>query len=212
MRLTPVAPTGSGLLSSSSSCLSLEKRLNSAQNVGASTAARVLLEDAELCGVRVPKGTTVWVPFYPMFVDPALWDSPLDFRPDRFKEASSADPKYTPFSAGPRNCTRRSTLAASFSVTLSHDTRHTTHDTRHTTHDTRHTPVLRARRHWASDGDAGDGDRDCSPRAYLRLQPGRKLPRERGAGDHAEAHVRAPSFQLPPTAPYPSLTPCSLLL
>jgi len=74
----------------------------------------VLLEDAELCGVRVPKGTTVWVPFYPMFVDPALWD--------RFKEASSADPKYTPFSAGPRNCTRRSTLASSFSVTLSHDT------------------------------------------------------------------------------------------
>lgn len=77
MRLTPVAPTGS---------------------------ARVLLEDAELCGVRVPKGTTVWVPFYPMFVDPALWDNPRDFRPDRFKEVSSADPKYTPFSAGPRNC------------------------------------------------------------------------------------------------------------
>jgi cytochrome P450 len=69
--------------------------------------ARVLLDDAELCGKRVPKGTTVWVPFYPMFVDPALWEEPFQFRPDRFKDFNTSDPKYSPFSAGPRNCTGR---------------------------------------------------------------------------------------------------------
>jgi cytochrome P450 len=64
----------------------------------------VLLDDTELCGTRVPKGTSVWVPFYPMFIDPALWDSPLEFRPERFQGATSSDPKFIPFSFGPRNC------------------------------------------------------------------------------------------------------------
>lgn len=78
MRLTPVSPMGS---------------------------ARDLNADAEICGFAVPKGTSVWVPFYPLFTDAKLWEDPMAFKPERFLDISSSDPKYMPFSAGPRNCT-----------------------------------------------------------------------------------------------------------
>lgn len=77
MRLTPVSPMGS---------------------------ARDLNADAEICGFAVPKGTSVWVPFYPLFTDAKLWEDPMAFKPERFLDISSSDPKYMPFSAGPRNC------------------------------------------------------------------------------------------------------------
>lgn len=67
--------------------------------------ARELQVDAEICGFNVPKGTSVWVPFYPMFTDPKLWDDAQAFKPERFLNISSSDPKYMPFSAGPRICT-----------------------------------------------------------------------------------------------------------
>jgi cytochrome P450 len=76
MRLSPVAPIGS---------------------------LRQQLEDIDICGFRIPKGVTVWVPFYPMFLNPELWDDPTEFRPSRFNGFMN-DSKYIPFSSGPRNC------------------------------------------------------------------------------------------------------------
>lgn len=46
-----------------------------------------------------------------MFTDPKLWDEPQAFKPERFLSISPSDPKYMPFSAGPRVCTSSSLSA-----------------------------------------------------------------------------------------------------
>ncbi|MGO9509398.1 MAG: cytochrome P450 [Mycobacterium sp.] len=73
----------------------------------AAAAARMAMEDVEVDGYRVEAGTMLLVGIYALHRDPALWDQPLVFDPDRFSPADSKDRdrwQYLPFGAGPRSC------------------------------------------------------------------------------------------------------------
>eukprot|EP00928_Gymnodinium_smaydae_P039106 TRINITY_DN26798_c0_g1_i1.p1 TRINITY_DN26798_c0_g1~~TRINITY_DN26798_c0_g1_i1.p1 ORF type:complete len:576 (-),score=112.56 TRINITY_DN26798_c0_g1_i1:212-1810(-) len=62
-------------------------------------------DDALPDGTRVPKGTRVWYMPYVMGRDPARYESPLEFRPERwipFTEPSQFE--FPQFQAGPRVC------------------------------------------------------------------------------------------------------------
>jgi cytochrome P450 len=69
--------------------------------------ARMAMQDTEVDGYRVEAGTMLLVGVYAMHRDPALWDRPLVFRPDRFGRENSKGRdrwQYLPFGAGPRSC------------------------------------------------------------------------------------------------------------
>ena len=71
------------------------------------TVGREAACDTELCGMQVPRGTTVL--FSPLFLhrDARFWDDPERFDPERFApETKGARHKfaYVPFSAGRRGC------------------------------------------------------------------------------------------------------------
>ncbi|XP_077491190.1 cytochrome P450 3A14-like [Amblyomma americanum] len=68
---------------------------------------RVSLEDYSEGGVRIPKGTDVFVPALDIHYDPNIWPEPEKFDPDRFspENASSIKPtSYLAFGLGPRMC------------------------------------------------------------------------------------------------------------
>ncbi|XP_058822315.1 cytochrome P450 4d1-like [Topomyia yanbarensis] len=69
---------------------------------------RKMLENHEIDGVVFPAGADILIlPFF-MGRDPEYFDNPLEFRPERFSEETTAEKanpyRYVPFSAGPRNC------------------------------------------------------------------------------------------------------------
>jgi cytochrome P450 len=71
---------------------------------------RQAYEDDELGGQRVPAGTTVTVCPYVTHRNPAFWEHPEAFDPERFTpERSAARPEYAyyPFGGGPRGCIGR---------------------------------------------------------------------------------------------------------
>jgi len=73
---------------------------------GAATA-RMAMMDIEVDGYRVEAGTMLLVGIYALHRDPALWDHPLVFDPDRFSPQNSDRHdrwQYLPFGAGPRSC------------------------------------------------------------------------------------------------------------
>jgi cytochrome P450 len=73
----------------------------------ASAVARTAIEDIPVDGYRVKAGTLVAYGIYAVHRDPALWDNPLVFDPDRFSEENSKGRnrwQYVPFGGGPRSC------------------------------------------------------------------------------------------------------------
>ncbi|MGV0717844.1 cytochrome P450 [Mycolicibacterium sp. XJ662] len=73
---------------------------------GAATA-RMAMQDIGVDGYRVEAGTMVVVGIYALHRDPALWQHPLEFDPDRFSPRNSKVRdrwQYLPFGAGPRSC------------------------------------------------------------------------------------------------------------
>ncbi|HEY8212067.1 MAG TPA: cytochrome P450 [Myxococcaceae bacterium] len=69
--------------------------------------SRRAVEDAAVDGVRVPKGEHVMLMQWAVHRDPALWDAPAEFRPERFLgPTAEGRPRgvYFPFGAGPRAC------------------------------------------------------------------------------------------------------------
>lgn len=66
----------------------------------------VTIKEAD--NVTIPKGVNVMIPFYIMNRDPAIWDNPSAFDPDRFHDRSveftSAKNGYFPFGYGSRTC------------------------------------------------------------------------------------------------------------
>jgi cytochrome P450 len=68
---------------------------------------RLTTQDIEVAGHRVKAGSMVTVGVYALQRDPALWDRPNEFDPERFRPelAKSIDRwQYLPFGAGPRKC------------------------------------------------------------------------------------------------------------
>ncbi|MGH3641332.1 MAG: cytochrome P450 [Mycobacterium sp.] len=73
----------------------------------AASMSRMVMRDIEVDGFRVPAGTLAVVGVYAMHRDPALWDDPLEFDPDRFSPQRSGGRsrwQYLPFGGGPRSC------------------------------------------------------------------------------------------------------------
>jgi cytochrome P450 len=70
-------------------------------------AGRTAMRDIAVDGYRAQAGSMVLVGVFGMQRDPALWDNPLDFDPERFNQENitSRDRwQYIPFGAGPRTC------------------------------------------------------------------------------------------------------------
>ncbi len=73
----------------------------------AASLSRFVRRDIEVDGRRVPAGTLAVVGVYAMHRDPALWDHPLEFDPDRFSPERAGGIsrwQYLPFGGGPRSC------------------------------------------------------------------------------------------------------------
>lgn len=68
---------------------------------------RVLNEEITVDGYRAEAGSMASVDIYALHRDPALWDDPLTFDPDRFTPERSVGRnrwQYLPFGGGPRSC------------------------------------------------------------------------------------------------------------
>ncbi|MDT5059253.1 MAG: hypothetical protein QOF66_7619, partial [Mycobacterium sp.] len=68
---------------------------------------RTAMRDIDVDGYRVRAGTLVVAGIYAVHRDPALWDNPLVFDPDRFSPQNCAGRdrwQYLPFGGGPRSC------------------------------------------------------------------------------------------------------------
>ncbi|WMV17189.1 hypothetical protein MTR67_010574 [Solanum verrucosum] len=65
-------------------------------------------EDVEVCGYTVPKGSKVLINVWAIGRDSTLWEDPLVFNPDRFKDSKldvrGQDFELIPFGAGRRIC------------------------------------------------------------------------------------------------------------
>ncbi len=73
----------------------------------AAVTSRMALRDIEVDGYHVEAGTMLVVGIYALHRDPARWDHPLNFDPDRFNPQNSEGRdrwQYLPFGAGPRSC------------------------------------------------------------------------------------------------------------
>jgi cytochrome P450 len=68
---------------------------------------RAVLADDEVCGVKIPKGSTVAIIPWVVHRHRTLWDNPEKFDPERFSPERSQGRHrfaYIPFGAGPRVC------------------------------------------------------------------------------------------------------------
>ena len=73
----------------------------------APVVGRMVMADIEVDGYRLPAGTFAVVAIYAMHRDPALWEDPLRFDPDRFSPERSKGRdrwQYLPLGGGPRAC------------------------------------------------------------------------------------------------------------
>jgi cytochrome P450 len=69
--------------------------------------SRSNINDDELCGYRIKRGSLIFISQYLTHRHPALWDEPDRFEPERFTpERVARRPKYAyfPFGGGPRLC------------------------------------------------------------------------------------------------------------
>ena len=73
-------------------------------------APRVAIDDCEIGGYHVSKGTRLIVNIWKLHRDARIWSNPNEFRPDRFLEENSHinyqghNYEYIPFSSGRRMC------------------------------------------------------------------------------------------------------------
>ncbi len=72
---------------------------------------RIVAEDTELAGYRLPVGSEVFLSIFHMHHDPAVFSNPEVFDPRRWETIKPSVFEYNPFSAGPRMC-----IGASFAL------------------------------------------------------------------------------------------------
>jgi cytochrome P450 len=68
---------------------------------------RVALEDDEVNGYKIPKGTMIAPFIYGVHHDPDIWEDPARFNPERFSKENKKEIghfEYFPFGGGPRLC------------------------------------------------------------------------------------------------------------
>ena len=66
---------------------------------------REATRDVELNGYHIPQGTTLVLPQWVVHRDPAWWENPTMFRPERFVgDTDRPEYAYFPFGGGPRHC------------------------------------------------------------------------------------------------------------
>ena len=73
----------------------------------AAGVGRLAVRDITVGGYRVEAGTLLAVGIYALHRDPAIWDDPATFDPDRFSpERSAARDRwnFVPFAGGARSC------------------------------------------------------------------------------------------------------------
>ena len=73
----------------------------------APAVGRLAMTDVVVDGFRIPAGTNLAVGIYALHRDPALWENPERFDPDRFSPSRSKGRnrwQYLPFGGGPRSC------------------------------------------------------------------------------------------------------------
>ncbi len=73
----------------------------------AAGVGRLAVRDIEVGGYRVEAGSLMAVGIYALHRDPAVWDDPLVFDPDRFSPENSKDRDrwhFIPFAGGARSC------------------------------------------------------------------------------------------------------------
>jgi cytochrome P450 len=70
-------------------------------------STRAVLQDDEVAGVKVPKGSMILIAPWVLHRHHLLWDNPEKFDPERFSPARSEGRHrfaYLPFGGGPRVC------------------------------------------------------------------------------------------------------------
>uniref|UniRef100_A0ACD5ZU28 Uncharacterized protein n=1 Tax=Avena sativa TaxID=4498 RepID=A0ACD5ZU28_AVESA len=72
--------------------------------VGPIIPAHEAMEDCTVGGFRVRRGTMILVNAWAINRDASLWDSPEEFRPERFLEDAEAAAPMMPFGLGRRSC------------------------------------------------------------------------------------------------------------
>ncbi|CAO1410710.1 unnamed protein product [Diamesa serratosioi] len=89
---------------------------------------RKSMEDVDINGKIIPKGSNIMVCPYFMGRDPLIWDKPEQFNPDRFNVEIKRDKlnpyAYVPFSAGSRNCIGQKFAMLEMKSTISRTLRH----------------------------------------------------------------------------------------
>jgi len=68
---------------------------------------RQAVADDEVCGLRIPEGSIIWIVPWLLHRNPAVWKNPELFEPMRFSDEQSESRQhfaYLPFSTGPRVC------------------------------------------------------------------------------------------------------------
>ncbi|URE36159.1 cytochrome P450 [Musa troglodytarum] len=83
---------------------------------------RELLEDCSIQGYSIPKKTRVFVNAWALGRDPRSWESPEEFRPERFEDGAldftGNDARYVPFGAGRRICPGQNFAVAALELAL----------------------------------------------------------------------------------------------
>lgn len=67
---------------------------------------RLNLAEDDFNGMKIPKGTDLLFSIYEIHRNPKLWETPQQFKPERFEAGNSLkySANYYPFGAGPRMC------------------------------------------------------------------------------------------------------------